>query len=224
MRTNLVTSTLLTALAAAGIAAAPAAAAEGDAWSVTDPLVTPVLADYPYDPVLEGPDWEGGDPTDCSITGYENRADASTALRNATGCGGVLMQVTIAGADESAQGLATMSATATTTYGCVHPKTGRSRVVSSRTSEVHGRWGTFEIPLVSGTAGGRLYAYHLFPLETVQCRGVEQPAQLSITVTDLVVSIEPFDQPGPTETQALPGSWDAQLALPEHPRNKRHLR
>ncbi len=177
---------------------------------MTQPVVTPVLADDPYTPVLEGPDWEDGNTDDCSITGFEHRrVTGEHGPGLATGCGGVVMQVTTGSDLPDASGLAVMSATTTSTYGCVHPRTGRARTTLIRTADVTGRWGTFEIPQV-GSTSGPLSAYHLLPLETLSCRGKERPSHLSLTVTDLSVSIEPLSQAGPVETHDVPGTWTVQ--------------
>ncbi len=136
-----------------------------------------MLADDPYTPVLEGPDWEDGNTDDCSITGFEHRrVTGEHGPGLATGCGGVVMQVTTGSDLPDASGLAVMSATTTSTYGCVHPRTGRARTTLIRTADVTGRWGTFEIPQV-GSTSGPLSAYHLLPLETLSCRGKERPSR-----------------------------------------------
>ena len=216
MRSKSVLSVVVTAVLAGGVVASPAAAAE-EVWSVSSPVVTAVLADDPYTPVLEGPDAEDGDTHDCSITGFEHRrVTGANGPSLATGCGGVVVQVTIGSDVPDASGLAVVRATTTSTYGCVHHRTGRARTTLTRAAEVTGRWGTFEIPVVGATAAP-LFQYHLLPLETVRCRGKERPSHLSLTVSDLSVSIEPFSQAGPVETHELPGTWTVERPVVHKP-------
>lgn len=222
MRTRTVLTAAVAAVLSGGLAAPPAAAAE-DLWEVSDPVVTPVLADDPYTPVLRGPDAPGdpdsGDPSDCVISGFENRsATGENGVQYATGCGGVLMQVTIGSDVEGIDGVARMGVTATSTYGCVHTRSGRTRTVLTARHRLPGLVNTFEIPVVHPPPS-RLFAFSLLPLETVDCRRKERPSHLSTTVSDLTVSIEPFSG-GTQEVHQVPGTWTVER--PAAARRGRH--
>lgn len=178
-----------------------------DVWTVTDPVVTPVLADDPYTPVFIGGDPDEGDPGDCWITGFENRgATGENGLQYATGCGGVRMEVTIGSDEVDVDGVAWLSVTTTSTYGCVHHRTGRTRSVLTTTHRLPGRVSMFEIPVVHPSPA-TMHAFALLPLEAVDCRGRERPSHLSTTVSDLRVGIEPFSTYGPEEVHRIPGTW-----------------
>ena len=206
-----------TATAVAGpAAAAPSRAAGSSAaaaavWSVSDPVVTPVLADDPYTPVFIGGDPDEGDPGDCWFTGYEDHGvTGENGLDYATGCGGVRMQVTIGSDVEDADGTAYLTVTATSAYGCVHSRTGRTRTVLTATHELPGRTSIFEIPEVTA-APTTMHAVALLPLETVTCRGNERPSHLSTTVSDLQVDIEPFGAfDGAHEVHEVSGTWNVE--------------
>lgn len=222
MRTRIVVVSTVAAMLAGGLAAPPAAAAE-ELWEVSEPVVTPVLADDPYTPVLQGPDAPGdpgsGDPSDCVISGYENRgADGTNGVRYATGCGGVLMRVTIGSDVEGIDGVARMGITATSTYGCVHARSGRTRTVLTATHRLPGLVNTYEIPVVHPPPS-QLSAFSLLPLETVHCRRMERPSHLATTVSNLAVSIEPFSG-GTAEVHQVPGTWTVQR--PAAPRRGGH--
>ena len=208
-------SALVGAVAAAALlsSASPAAA---DGYAITDVDITPVLADAPYEPVLVGDAGEDGDPSDCSITGFEEGLVGVAHLGAATGCGGIGFELLVtppAGADAV---VARPRATATATYGCVHPRTGRTRTTLVRTGEVTGYSGVFVIPVVDREPT-ELSAYALFTPEDVDCRGKERPAQLSITVEDLEVTLEPFTTSGPTQVVEVPGRWTVEAAPASRP-------
>jgi hypothetical protein len=188
---------------------APASAV--DRYIITDPEVTPVLADYPYDPVLDGSSGFDDDPGDCSITGFEERLLEGDGVYGATGCGGIKMRVVISGGESTPNAQAYLSARAAATYGCVHSKNGHIKPLVTRTARVQGRHSVYEIPYVYDfpTAIG---AYHLFPLESLNCNGKWTPAQLSITVTDFVVTIVSDDGSEPNEVHAIPGTWSVALS------------
>ena len=101
------------AAASSPTASAPSASASG-VWSVSQPVVSPVLADDPYTPVFIGGDPDEGDPGDCWLTGFESRAaTGEDGLQYATGCGGVRIQVTIGSDTAGVDGVAFMSVSAT---------------------------------------------------------------------------------------------------------------
>ena len=186
----------------------PASAA--DRYSITEVEVTPVLADFPYDPVLDGSTESDDDPGDCSITGFEDRLLEGNGVYGATGCGGIKMRVVISGGENSPNALAYLSARASATYGCVHSKNGRTKRSFTRTTRIQGRDSGHEVPFVYDYPTP-IGAYHLFPLESVKCNGKWIPAQLSITVTRLVVTIKSYDGTAPDEVHAIPGSWSLAL-------------
>jgi len=204
MRQKFVLVGLVSVLVGALLGVAPASAA--DRYTVTDPEVTPVLADFPYDPVLDGSTEFDDDPGDCSVTGLEERRFEGDGVYAATGCGGIKMRVVISGGENSPNALASLSATATATYGCVHPKNGHVKRSFTRTGRVQGRDSSHEVPYVYDYPTP-IGAYHLFPLESLKCSGKWMPEQLSITVSDLVVTIESDDGSAPDEAHAIPGTW-----------------
>jgi hypothetical protein len=186
----------------------PASGAER--YVVTDVEVTPVLADYPYDPVLDGSTEFSDDPGDCSITGNEDHRLEGDGVYAATGCGGIKMRVVISGGESSPNALAYLSAKAKATYGCVHVKNGRTKRSFTRRGRVQGQDSGLEVPFLYDyptTIG----AYHLFPLESLKCKGKWTPAMLSITVTNFVVTIESYDGSQPDEVHAIAGTWSAAL-------------
>jgi hypothetical protein len=133
------------------------------------------------------------------------------------------MRVAVGSDVADLSGLAYMSATTTSTYGCVH-RPGTDHAHPHRRD--HGAAGaTFGVPSVNSTPS-MLAAYQLLPLQTVTCRGSERPSHLSLTVTDLSVSltvtdlsvsIEPFSQAGPVEVHELPGTWTVQRSTAQKP-------
>jgi hypothetical protein len=209
MRRRLTLVGLVSLLTGALLNGAPASAA--DRYTITDSEVTPVLADYPYEPVLDGSTESDDDPGDCSITGFEERLFEGNGVYAATGCGGIKMRVVITGGQSSPNALAFLSATVSATYGCVHAKTGHIKRSFTRTGRVTGQDSGHEIPYVYDYPTP-IGAYHLFPLESLKCNGKWTPAQLSITVTNFVVTIDSDDASVPDEVHAIPGTWSASLS------------
>lgn len=200
---------------ATGAALVAAATAPAD-FSISAATVTPVLADYPYTPVLRGGDrdLDIDDPHDCSVTGYETRAADGQGVYAATGCGGARLQVTVAKSAGAAAGYVQTTATTTARYGCVNEATHRSRVVLTRTARVVGQVSVFETPFAEFDSN-ELGSYTVLPLETVGCRARERAAQLGVTVSGLTVSIYPTPDTTltPGEVHAVPGTWTATLPL-----------
>lgn len=191
-----------------GVVLGGPSASAANRYSITDVEVTAVLADFPYDPVLDGSTESEDDPGDCSITGFEDRLLEGDGVYAATGCGGIKMRVVVSGGENSPDALAYLSATATATYGCVHTKNGKTKRSFTRSARIQGRDSGHEIPFVYDTPTP-IGAYHLFPLEAVKCKGPWKPAQLSISVTNFVVTIESYDGSEPDEVHAIPGTWRA---------------
>lgn len=227
------TTSLLTVLAAAVVAAVPTAASAAvppsaapapatttlvapAAFSVAASTVTPVLADYPYSPVLRGGDrdLDIDDAHDCSVTGYETRAADGQGVYASTGCGGARLQVTVAKSPDAAPGYVQTTVTTTARYGCVNEATRKSRVVLTRTAHVVGQVSVFETPYAEfdSTALG---SYTVLPLETVACKARERAAQLGVTVSGLTVSVFPTPDTtlAPSEVHAVPGTWTATLPV-----------
>jgi hypothetical protein len=178
--------------------------------------VTPVLADYPYAPVLRGGDrdLDVDDAHDCSVTGYETRASDGNGVYAATGCGGTRLQVTVRKSADAAPGYVQTAATTTARYGCVNEATHKSRVVLTRTARVVGQVGVFETP-VAELDEQALGSYSVLPLETVACKARERAAQLGVTVTGLTVSVYPTPDTSlaPSEVHAVAGTWTATLPV-----------
>jgi hypothetical protein len=221
---------MLTVLVAAVVTAAPAAAsaavppsttaaattAAAAAFSVAASTVTPVLADYPYTPVLRGGDrdLDLDDPRDCSVTGYETRAADGQGVYAATGCGGARLQLTVAKSPDAAPGYVQTTATTTARYGCVNEATRRTRVVLTRTAHVVGQVSVFETPYAESSSTV-LGSYTVLPLETVPCKARERAAQLGVTVSGLTVSVYPTPDTtlAPSEVHTVAGTWTATLPV-----------
>lgn len=213
---------LLAPLLAGALVAPGAQAAEtGALFTVTDPQVVPVLANYPYDPVVVGLHadepalFPAGDRNDCTFTrgGAEDRTFAGDRVALVRGCGAVRLE-----ADASGQGTPAvyiMQATATVDYGCVNTHSGRVRTVATRTDVVVADRSSLEIPLLDPSLGrSRLSGAAMLPRQEVVCRKPERPAQLRVRVTDFVVTVTADFGRGATEVHVLPGSWSTELVLP----------
>jgi hypothetical protein len=212
-------------------ALAPSAARAADTaplFDVGNPQVLPVLANYPYDPVLVGPHanepglFPAGDPDDCTFTrgGAEDRTFGGDRVGLVRGCGAVRLQADAVPTGPGAPALYGMQATATVDYGCVNVHNGRVRTVATRTDVIGADRSSLEIPIADPSlARSRLNGAAMLPRQDVVCRKAEQPAQLRVRVTDFVVTVTAAFGSGATEVHALPGSWSAELALP--PRHAR---
>jgi hypothetical protein len=195
-----------------------------DSFAVSDLQVTPVLADYPYQPVLDGSVNDGSlelvsDPDDCSITGLESHGDfGGNGIYAEKGCGGAKITFKVTRNSDVAYAFAGASARATATYGCVN-KQGKTRELFTTRQTLPGKVGLFEIPFV--LPGDNALGVHITsPLETVACRKSENPAELSLTVDHVVVTISAGADYGaiaPVEVHDLPGSWSVSLPLPSRP-------
>lgn len=213
LRTALIAAALLTTGMATGSSAA-------DAYGVTAVHVTPVLADFPYDPVLDGTVYPSGgdeveDTDDCTISRFEDRGDfRGLGVYSATGCGGARITFDVRSTRKQTS-YAGVSGRTTATYGCVNVHNHHTRELFTTGRTLVGDDGVDDIPIVA--PGVSSLGFHtLNRLETVTCRRPEQPAQLSLTVDQVVVSVYPDSSysAANAEVHRVPGAWSARLSLP----------
>lgn len=211
MRTTSTLVGLSLAIGAAGALLAPTASA-ADVLQVSDVVVTPVLANAPYAPVADAALLASGlgDPGDCAVTGYEDRAALDgRGVYAAAGCGGARVQLVLQ--STAVSGFVAATATATHRYGCVNDRTGRTRTAQSVTTRVVGQKSGYEqsyAPADVATAHG--FAA-ILPAQKVACRRGERAVQTSVSLSNLSVSVTPYAPAGPAHVQQVPGTWSVQL-------------
>lgn len=196
---------LSTAVAAVTLVATPAQAAT--TYDLSGVTVTPVLADDPYTPALDGTDQYGdGDPGDCTISGVEVYEASATM---AAGCGGADVAMTITENGDEPIDYVGGTVTLARTFACTSVKMHKERARFTATSTTGFGLSTGEYFLPDNATTSRLM-YAIAPLATPKCNKHEKPAMVALTLSNLTIQIIRDDGNGNrTIAASFPqtGSW-----------------
>ena len=193
------------AVAAVMFVATPAQAAT--TYSISGVTVTPVLANDPYAPLVDGTDEHGdGDAGDCTISGVEVYEASATM---AAGCGGVDVAVAITKHGDELFDHVGGTVTLTRTFVCTSDRTHKQRRRSTATSTTGFALSVGEYFLHDDATTHRLM-HAVAPLTQLRCNKHEKATMLALTVSDLTIQVVRDDgNGGRTIAASFPqtGTW-----------------